>query len=82
MGAAKRRLAAGFNADEAKQKLFLLEKNDFALPRSFCFWGKAFSRAGECGRNARLVFQADGYCYLHYFLFVLNYKVSTRSSNT
>ena len=33
--------AAGFNADEAKQKLLLREEKDFALPRLFLFRGGA-----------------------------------------
>jgi hypothetical protein len=39
--------------DEAKQKLFLREEKDFALPRLFFVRGFGIRRAGGCGRNAR-----------------------------
>jgi len=43
---------AGFNADEAKQKLFLREEKDFALPR-FLFWGGGVSAAQEGAEGMR-----------------------------
>jgi hypothetical protein len=51
--------AAGFNSDEAKQKLFLREEKDFALPRLFFVLGRGFRRAGGCGRNARRFWVSD-----------------------
>ena len=41
---------AGFDADEAKQKLFLREEKDFALPRLFLFWdGASAAQEGAGG---------------------------------
>jgi hypothetical protein len=37
LGFALNARAAGFNTDEAKQKLFLREEKDFALPQLFLF---------------------------------------------